>query len=92
MDGSRVRPIQSIHQLTLPSTPLPQRGSFGWLFPSQQILLAHVLGEGTRVIVQLGAYLGKTTLFIAERAPKVRGWFVCLCVRVRDPVCLGPLR
>lgn len=46
--------------------------SFGWLFPAQQILLGHVLTGRTRVVVQLGAYLGKTTLFIAEQAPKVQ--------------------
>ncbi|KAM3577504.1 hypothetical protein VYU27_000667 [Nannochloropsis oceanica] len=44
--------------------------SFGWLFSAQQILLDHVLGDETRVVVQLGAYLGKTTLFIAEHAPR----------------------
>jgi hypothetical protein len=46
------------------------RLSFGWLFPAQQILLNYVLQEGTRIVVQLGAYLGKTTLFIAEHAPR----------------------
>jgi hypothetical protein len=57
-----------------------EQNSFGWLFPAQQILLGHVLGEGTRVVVQLGAYLGKTTLFIAEQAPRVGGWVGCLIV------------
>lgn len=57
--------------------------SFGWLFPAQQILLGHVLGEGTRVVLQLGAYLGKTTRFISEQAPRVRG------DEMRVRVCAG---
>lgn len=56
----------------MPHIHIHPSNSFGWLFPAQQILLGHVLTGRTRVVVQLGAYLGKTTLFIAEQAPKVR--------------------
>lgn len=64
-------PQQTNRPWSPPFSPsLPQTISFGWLFPAQQILLNHVLREETRVVVQLGAYLGKTTLFIAEHAPR----------------------
>lgn len=44
--------------------------TFGYLFPAQETLIHYLVDENTRVVVQVGAWLGKTTLFLRERAPK----------------------
>lgn len=42
----------------------------GWLFPSTQEMLARFLSSETKLVVELGSWLGLSTRFIAGRAPR----------------------
>ena len=42
----------------------------GWLFPSTQEMLARFLSNETKLVVELGSWLGLSTRFIASRAPR----------------------
>ncbi len=41
----------------------------GWLGAGTEVMLARALSPATRVVVELGAWLGLSTRFIADRAP-----------------------
>ena len=41
----------------------------GWLFSANKAVLSELLGPDTRIIVELGSWLGKSVHFLAERAP-----------------------
>ena len=41
----------------------------GWFYPPHKVVLAELLSPETRCVVELGSWLGKSTLFIAEHAP-----------------------
>ena len=49
---------------------VPPREKEGWLFPSTQEMLARFLSNRTRLVVELGSWLGLSTRFIASRAPR----------------------
>lgn len=42
----------------------------GWLFPSTQEMLARFLSTETKLVIELGSWLGLSTRFIASRAPR----------------------
>ncbi|MHB1036191.1 MAG: glycosyltransferase [Pirellulales bacterium] len=42
----------------------------GWLSATQRAVLARVLGQDTRLIVELGAWRGQTTEFLAKQCPQ----------------------
>jgi predicted O-methyltransferase YrrM len=42
----------------------------GWLFPSTQEMLARFLSSETKLVIELGSWLGLSTRFIASRAPR----------------------
>jgi hypothetical protein len=44
-------------------------GEAGWLGGGTELMLTRVLSSSTRLIVELGAWLGLSTRFIADRAP-----------------------
>lgn len=54
-----------------PSTPpnVPT-SDHGWFGPEHAELLSGLLGPETKVVMELGSWLGKSTRFIASRAPK----------------------
>ncbi len=49
---------------------VPAREREGWLFPSTQEMLARFLSSDTKLVVELGSWLGLSTRFIAGRAPR----------------------
>lgn len=49
---------------------VPPREKEGWLFPSTQEMLARFLSNQTKLVVELGSWLGLSTRFIASRAPR----------------------
>lgn len=49
---------------------VPGNKQHGWLNPSTRELLAQFLNDETRLVVELGAWLGLSTRFIADHAPK----------------------
>ncbi len=56
---------------TFPSTaPAVPTSDHGWFGPEHEELLSGLLGPQTKVVLELGSWLGKSTRFIASRAPK----------------------
>lgn len=53
-----------------PDVLLPPRELLGWFRDSQRQLLTKDLSPQTRIVVELGSWLGMSTRFIAEQAPK----------------------
>src|SRR5690606_37803858 len=51
-----------------PDVPIPQRET-GWLADGARDLLSRELGAQTKLVVELGAWLGESTRFIADCAP-----------------------
>lgn len=54
-------------------TQQPDVGKFpdrDWLFPSTQELLARSVTNETRLIVEIGSWTGRSTRFLADRAPR----------------------
>lgn len=49
--------------------PAVAPNAHGWLHTSTKELLASVLNDQTRLVLELGAWLGQSTRFIADRAP-----------------------
>lgn len=49
----------------------PNNESFhhGWFFPPHKVVLSELLSPDTKLIVELGCWLGKSLFFMAERAP-----------------------
>jgi len=41
----------------------------GWFFPPHKVVLSELLTPDTKLIVELGCWLGKSLFFMAERAP-----------------------
>jgi methyltransferase family protein len=55
-----------------PAAPpdVPVRPQQGWLHDSTRELLALLLSDRTRLVVELGSWLGLSTRYIADRAPR----------------------
>jgi predicted O-methyltransferase YrrM len=51
---------------------------YGWFWPSNQAVLKTVLSADTKIIVELGSFLGKSTRFMAECAPNAQIYAVDL--------------
>ena len=49
--------------------PTVGRNPHGWFFPPHKVVLSHFLNEKTRVVVEMGSWLGKSTRFISSVAP-----------------------
>ncbi len=62
-----------------PGPPSPQY-HHGWFYPPHKTVLAELLTKDTQCVVELGSWLGKSTLFIAERAPNA----VIVCIDLWD--------
>ena len=41
----------------------------GWFFPAHRVVMANLMSSDTTCVLELGSWLGKSTRFIAERAP-----------------------
>lgn len=41
----------------------------GWFYHAHQVVLKELLGPSTRVVIELGTWLGRSTAFIADAAP-----------------------
>ena len=41
----------------------------GWFFPAHRVVMANLMSSDTACVLELGSWLGKSTRFIAERAP-----------------------
>jgi hypothetical protein len=54
-----------------PAVKIP-RDNLGWLADGAQELLARELSAGTQLVVELGAWLGLSTRFLADHAPHAR--------------------
>jgi hypothetical protein len=46
----------------------------GWFFPPHKVVMHTMMNQDTRCVLELGSWLGKSTRFIAERAPNA---YVC---------------
>lgn len=46
----------------------------GWFFPPHKVVMHTMMNEDTRCVLELGSWLGKSTRFIAERAPNA---YIC---------------
>src|SRR4051794_24358739 len=66
---SRLR-LEFVWPATKPDARAMEAGPPGWLEDGPREMLAASLGEATRVVVELGSWLGLSTRFIADRAPK----------------------
>jgi len=70
-----IKALQEVAEVAGRGVGLPmQRPEFesyhhGWFFPPHKVVLSELLSPDTKLIVELGSWLGKSLFFMAERAP-----------------------
>lgn len=52
--------------------------NYGWFWPANQIVLKSVLSASTKIVVELGSFLGKSTRFILDHAPNAKVYAIDL--------------
>jgi hypothetical protein len=62
--------FRQVHPWPKEKPAVAAREREGWLFPSTQEMLARFLSSDTKLVVELGSWLGLSTRFIASRAPR----------------------
>lgn len=64
-----IRELQSLYPWPRYKPPVPIPEEAGWLADGSREALAAVLTDHTKIVVELGAWLGLSTRYIADRAP-----------------------
>ena len=62
--------VASDPRVGFPETePGVAKNPHGWFFPPHRVVMANIMSSETKCVLELGSWLGKSTRFIAERAP-----------------------